>query len=124
VDGIMYVGDMNVMFANSIIYGDRDDEVEFSEEDAAQLNAKFNNCLIKSVSYSQSDTAFFNQGCIFNIAPGFVSADDYDFHLKAGSYSINKGDMNYGAMVPQDFDGNGRTLDIAPDLGAYEYVEQ
>ncbi len=124
VDGVMYVGNINALFGNSIIYGDRDDELEISSEESGQLTAKFNNCLIKTVSYSSTDTAYFNSACLFNVDPGFVAADDYDFHLKYGSYCINKGNNSYGYMVPLDYDGNDRTLDAAPDLGAFEYVEQ
>jgi len=123
VDGIMYVGDLNVLFGNSIIYGDKENEIDISNEESGQLTAKFNNCLIKSTSYSVSDTMFFNSDCIFNVVPGFVSVDDYDFHLQYGSYCIDKGDFSFSAIVPYDYDGNDRTTDLAPDLGAFEYVE-
>ncbi len=124
VDGVLYAGNMNVLFGNSIIYGDRDDELEVSVETSGQLTAKFNNCLIKTASYSPTDTIYFNPACLFNVNPGFVAPEDYDFHLKYGSYCINKGDNAYGYAVPVDYDGNNRTLDAAPDLGAFEYVEQ
>jgi hypothetical protein len=35
---------------------------------------------------------------------------------------IDKGNINIGNLVPIDYNGNLRTSDIAPDLGAFERV--
>ena len=124
-DGVLYVGNIEEsFFGNCIVYGDREDEIMFSEEDGGSINFKFNNCLVRSKTYSASDTAFFNSACLFNSDPGFTAPDDYDFHLKSGSVALNKGDMGIAVFAPFDYDGNDRTSDSGPDLGAFEYIQQ
>jgi len=122
-NGVMYVGNIEQsVWGNCIIYGDRDDEVMFSEEDGGTIDLKFHNCLVKSKSYSQSDTAYFTGNCLFNSNPSFVNPDENDFHLLSGSAAINKGDFSIAVFAPFDYDGNDRTVDAAPDLGAFEYA--
>jgi hypothetical protein len=54
-----------------------------------------------------------------NQAPFYVNAPAVDFHLRAGSAAIDRGDLsNY---PPTDRDGRTRPIGPAPDSGAYEY---
>jgi hypothetical protein len=123
-DGVLYVGNIEQsFFGNCIVHGDREDEIMFSEEEGGSISFKFNNCLVTSTTYSTSDTSYFNSGCLFNSDPRFADPENYDYHLKSGSVAINKGDMGIAVFAPFDYDGNDRTMDAAPDLGAFEYVQ-
>ena len=51
--------------------------------------------------------------------PGFVSAAQGDFHLKAGSPAIDRGDPS--AYPADDIDRHGRFAGAAPDAGAHEF---
>ena len=123
-NGVQYVGNIEQsFFGNCIVNGDREDEILFSEEEGGSIDFKFKNCLVKSKSYSETDTSYFNSACIFNSDPGFVNPTEYDFHLVSGSIAIDKGDMGLAIEVPYDYDGNDRTNDNNPDLGAFEFVQ-
>lgn len=51
----------------------------------------------------------------------FVNAAGGDFRLVGGAAPINAG-VDLTAYVPDDFDGNSRTADLPPDIGAFEYA--
>jgi hypothetical protein len=51
--------------------------------------------------------------------PAFVSASSGDFHIKAGSPAIDRGDP--AAYPGSDIDGHGRFAGGAPDAGAHEF---
>ena len=51
----------------------------------------------------------------------FVNKAGRDYHLAAGSAPINAG-LNLISTVPTDIEGNSRSANLPPDLGAYEYI--
>lgn len=51
----------------------------------------------------------------------YVNAAGADYHLVAGSAPINAG-VDLTSVVPTDIEGNSRSLNPPPDLGAYEFV--
>ena len=57
-----------------------------------------------------------------NLDPRFVNFSENNFELDTLSPVIDKGNINIGNLVPIDYNGNLRTSDIAPDLGAFERV--
>ncbi|GBD98404.1 hypothetical protein BMS3Abin07_00418 [bacterium BMS3Abin07] len=52
--------------------------------------------------------------------PQFVDSANGDYHLKAGSMVINRGDNNAPSVPSDDLDGNARPQDGVVDMGAYE----
>jgi len=63
--------------------------------------------------------AFASQGDNINAIPLFVGGGDY--HLSFGSPCIDAGDPSAPSLPLTDFEGEGRALGIAPDIGADEY---
>jgi hypothetical protein len=51
----------------------------------------------------------------------YVNKSLANYHLAAGSVPINGG-VDLTATVPADIEGNSRTANPPPDLGAYEYT--
>ena len=52
----------------------------------------------------------------------YVNKAGRNYHLVAGSAPINAG-LNLTATVPTDIEGNSRSANPPPDLGAYEYID-
>lgn len=111
-------------FYNSIIYGNKNNEILLSKEDGGTFNFSFQNCLVKVTNDdTNSNTPEFDN-CIVNKSPFFVSTENADFHLENNSNAIDIGDFSIVAsMIPQlgkDLDNALRTGDSKPDAGAYE----
>jgi hypothetical protein len=128
---VTYSKDLNLDFYNSIIYGTDFNEIRFDSSSVAGLNYTFNHCLLKlsDDSLSHFDTLQF-VSLIRNVDPGFIndslSMGDYDFQLDSISPALNAGDINIVNSIPgleMDFNGNPRTADGHPDLGAFERNE-
>ena len=51
----------------------------------------------------------------------YVNKAGADYHLVSGSAAVNAG-LDLAATVPTDIEGNSRTANPPPDLGAYEIV--
>lgn len=112
-------------FSNSIIYGDggeEGNEIVIDYAGDGTFNYVFDHCLVKlSDDFDVSDENHF-KNLIINPSEGprFVSRDEYSFELDTLSPAINAGKTEYGILHPLDINGNSRTTDEAPDLGAYE----
>lgn len=109
----------NLKISNSIVWGGRNNE--FIAEPTSELTIK--NTLLKLGSASQLEYASVFENCIFNENPLFIDLDEFDFRLQAESKAINKGNNELNKDNWLDLNANRRDLDIAPDLGAYEYAE-
>ena len=112
-------------FFNSIIYGNKNNEILLSEEPGGDFNFLFKDCLIK-VDNNETESSlpeFVN--CIVNQTPDFENVLKNDFHLKDNSNAINRGDINivnsFISSLGKDLDNSLRTIDGQPDLGVYEY---
>lgn len=123
--------DVEVNFYNSIIYGTNETEVYYWKPDDvdAALDYRFDHCLLKmhpdSVAKMDSTKLI---SIILNENPAFINdsiaVGEYDFQLADTSVAINAGDPGLIEGIWQlekDFNGNLRTGDEAPDLGAYEF---
>jgi len=99
-------------FTNCIIYGNRGTEVEVNKKQEANLNASFQNCLIKSAA-----SGYFVD-CMLNTDPKFTNVAKQDYRLLSESPAIGKGKPNIG--VDKDILGNLRTN--PPDIGAYQFT--
>ncbi|MCK5137919.1 MAG: hypothetical protein KAR19_19185 [Bacteroidales bacterium] len=111
-------------FRNSIIYGNERMELVIDSYDGQQLNYLFDHCLTRiiedSLDYS-SDPNFIS--IINNEDPRFVDTLPNIFELDSLSPAIDAGLPAFAVEIPFDLNGNNRLGDEAPDLGAYERIE-
>ena len=106
-----YPWDVKADFINCIIYGKNKTEVDVKKGQSGQLEALFQNCLIKA-----KDNSSYFKDCLRNEDPQFVDTLKHDFQLLPGSPAIGKGKPNIG--VELDILGNPRG--DKPDIGAYQ----
>jgi len=129
-DGTMYMSDLtNAYFGNCIIYGDKENELGLSQESGAAFNYKFEYSIVKA----NADMDFSDNTYYDNVwkskNPTFVSVSEYNFQLDTLSQAKDLGnifivnDYTYLPPITNDLNQENRTLDIAPDLGAYERIE-
>jgi hypothetical protein len=112
-------------FSNCIIYGNLltkegklESEVVVYKDKGAELEATFQNCLVRA----KEDSPYF-KNCVRNEEPMFKDQDKpnkekLDFTLLPESPAIGKGKPDIG--VPFDLLGNPRG--DKPDMGAYQFV--
>jgi hypothetical protein len=124
---VQYTGDLQKgYFGNCIIYGSNQEEIILSDDGQSQFNYHFDHCLLRTEA-PISDTQFFTQ-CVKNESPDFTGIDSINYRLDTLSPAIDIGSMEVVNSSPlditTDLDGNSRITDIAPDLGAYEFIPQ
>lgn len=108
-------------FINSIIYGSQSDELGLGIAEESAHAFFFRNCLIRNSAELRPD---FTEACIYNEDPMFKNTGKdylYNFRIDSLSAAIDRGLDSFALDLPFDLDGNSRTADIAPDLGAYEW---
>jgi len=126
-EGQAYVYDLhNALFANCIIYGARQMEIELwnTIDDIpvpGEFNYMFDHCLVK-VDTLNTDNEDHWQGIIKNIAPRYDTIP-YSYRLDTLSIARDKGKIDYARFFPIGLDGNGRLNDDGPDIGAYERID-
>jgi len=118
---------VNANFVNCIIYGGNKNEFDYVEDEDFEMNYKFDHCLMKLIadSFDVNNTNLFNS-VIINEDPKFVSATDFNFHLDTLSIAKDAGNTEIINLIPElefDFEGESRSSDPAPDLGAFERIE-
>ncbi len=114
----------NAYFGNCIIAGAKENEIEIDLAQDALSNFRFDNCMIQSSEYQGLDGEEHFIDNIWNENPKFQDLSiPYDYHLDTLSPAKDVGKISIGNLVPLDKDGNSRTSDNKPDLGAYERVE-
>jgi hypothetical protein len=113
-------------FQNCLIYGSNPSEMEFDKDDGASFTYQFNYCLFRvKDDFDVSDLSKFNN-VLKNPAGDSLFVDYFinNYHLRASSVARNKGSLDFlTSQTQNDLDGNSRTLDGTPDLGAYEFKE-
>lgn len=123
-DSVEYVGDLvKSTWRNSIIWGNQKSEIEFGHNKNNLFNVEFDNCLYQLKDSLQNIYGDLFTSSIRDEDPLFVDYNEYDFQLDSLSPAINAGKLEYGKLVPADFNGISRLDDKAPDLGAYEYID-
>ncbi len=118
-------------FFNSIIYGENKNEFIYDSVGTNLLNYAFENCILKAIEDSLNfDNETHFKSVILNKDPKFmndsISEGDYNFQLDTLSPAKDMGSLNIVNQNPvlmTDFNGNDRTLDQKPDLGAFERYE-
>jgi hypothetical protein len=115
-------------FGNCIIYGSRSVELGLGDNGSNELNYEFENCFVRIEEEVENiditdETRF--KDVVFSKDPQFVSTQryEYDFHLDTLSPAKDAGAVSIANRVPIDFDGEDRTADSKPDLGAFERME-
>lgn len=105
-------------FYNCIIWGNGDEEFEFSYEYNNDTIQDFKNVLIKS---ELDLTGIQYTNMIINQDPLFVNYQEDDYQLQQLSPAVNAGDpaLLVDPVLQNDLLGNPRTGN--PDLGAYEF---
>jgi hypothetical protein len=123
---VRYSGDLkNALIANSIIYGNLQNEIGIAQAEPGKLfNYFFDHCLIKLApgQVDISDPVHFNT-IIYDELPGFIDPSVYNFALDTLSASKDAGLPDYATTYPLDYEEESRTGDTAPDLGAFERIE-
>jgi hypothetical protein len=119
-----YVFDLNAYFGNCINYGDRIDEIDTASVDAGLFDFTFENCLLKT-SWDISDQNIYPES-YKNEDPFFIDYTKNNYRLDTLSPAINRGNPDiinsspYLNIIQFDLDGNTRVME--PDLGAYEFM--
>lgn len=122
ISGNIQLRPVNAIFANSIIHGSRDNEIDFSYNSGAGFNVEFDHCLIRQENRGDSPIEYIN--CLFPVSPGFAAAGEFNYRLAEGSAAIDAGDPGTGSMHPYDYDGKSRPYGDGPDIGAFERHEE
>ncbi|PIF02685.1 MAG: hypothetical protein CR987_01050 [Draconibacterium sp.] len=123
----VYMGDLKATFANSIVYGTLQQEVYLDSREECKFNYLFDHCILKvGQSFINSDNikSFENvyTGAKYN--PLFKDpTEEYNFELDTLSPAKDIGALKYANMFQLDILGNSRVDDKAPDLGAFERIE-
>lgn len=128
----VYVYDLNnALFANCIIYGSRQMEIELwntinDVPVSGQFNYMFDHCLVQVDTLNTSNEEHW-QGIIKNINPRFepdsLILEGHNFRLDSLSVARDKGKREYAEFFQLDLDGNSRVSDEGADLGAYERID-
>ena len=126
------VGDLtNTSFVNCIIDGNTSREIMLTSMPGALFNVGLENCMLKfrDTNNQFADNPLYdfenatNYIDVFlNEEPDFLATARHDFRLGAMSFAIDTAAISPANLVPFDLLGTDRTL--APDIGAYEYIEQ
>ncbi len=106
------IENVRLTFINSIIWGDKVEEILLNNDGGATFDATFGYSILKT----NMEALDINENKL-NTDPLFLDPFDYDFHLDPTSPAINAGtNLN----IPIDLDGQLR--DSIPDLGSYEWI--
>ena len=117
-------------FNNCIVYGSSKEELQLLYTDNKEsLNFFFDHTLIKAENINEEfiSEKYFKESYISEDEL-FVLIDSenrlFDFHLNEKDVARKQGDINILAHYPEcltDKDGNSRSLDSIPDLGAFQF---
>ena len=121
---ITLLGDLNAYFGNCIVYGSLDEEMIFSNDESVAFNYQFDHCDLKTEMDLTDQNLYVN--CLQNEDPFFVDPPVNNFRIDTLSPVSDIGSLEVINSSPVDvsldLDGNPRTTDEGPDLGAYEFT--
>ena len=123
---------VNANFYNSIITGSRDQELMLRDNKETEFNYLFQNCILKQpVDSNDFENEKYFKNIILNEEANFINADrtegERNYRLDTLSPAKDAANLqivndNIG-LLELDFDGNSRTADGKPDIGAFERIE-
>ena len=117
--GNIYAYPFSANFANTIIYGNQQNEFVIDENTGEEFIATFDHCLLKTEDDFSNTERFIN--CVKNEDPIFIDYATNNYELDSLSPARNIGSIDIANTVPTDIKGVSRTE--SPDLGAYEWVQ-
>jgi hypothetical protein len=123
---VLYIYNMDAYFGNSIVYGDKSEEMLLDYQEEATFNYQFDHCLLKTEMNIGDDQLF--PGCIKNKDPLFVDITKNNLALDTLSPAIDMGSINvinsssFPSIIDKDILGISRIS--SPDMGAYEYIPE
>ncbi len=126
---VSFNGDLTkATFANSIIYGNVENELELGNNGENEFNFLFDHCILQvpdTLNTSNKDH-YVNVWKGSDYDPRFIDPyGDFNYELDTLSAAIDVGDIEYAKFFPIDLLNKNRTGDNGPDLGAYErFVKQ
>ncbi len=109
------------LFSNCIIWGNQQEEIEINLKNQQKEGHLFTHCLIRTTRPADLDEAHY-QDILVNEDPQFVSVSEHNYRLDTLSPAIDQGEMSVALEYPLDILNHSRTADMAPDLGAFEYI--
>ena len=116
--GVVYAYPFSANFANTIIYGNQQNEFVIDENSSEEFILTFDHCLLKTENDLSNTERYIN--CIKNEDPLFVDYAVNNYELDSLSPVKNIGSIEIANTVPFDIKGVSRTE--SPDLGAYEWM--
>ncbi len=124
---ITYASDLKkAYFVNSIVTGNviGGSELQLASSGEQEFNFRFENCLLQLADTFNISNSLYYHNIIKNGSPLFVDPySSMNFQLDTLSDAKDVGLIEIGAMFPKDLLNQLRTVDKAPDLGAYERLE-
>ncbi|MCF8360071.1 MAG: hypothetical protein K9H26_15045 [Prolixibacteraceae bacterium] len=118
-------------FKNSIIWGTQNSELLIGNSENKICNYNFDYCMVKtgdSIDTENYPDNFTNLVDDYShpdsIKHLFIDPYAYNFNLDTLSLAKDAGKIEYGRLVPYDLNNVSRLEDIAPDLGAFERIEE
>jgi len=126
-DGQAYVYHLyNALFANCIISGSRQTEIDFlhtinSIPVPGTFNYLFDHCLVKVDTLNTSNPDHW-RSIVKNLDVRYAGPADHNYRLDSLSPAIGKGSLDFARFFPLDQDGIDRLADGKPDLGAFEWI--
>ena len=113
----------NIQMRNSIVQGSLESEFNTQIIEQGSIGIDFANVILKTDQDVSNPNQFKN--IIHNPSREiFIDPRMGDYHLIENSPAINSGDINIANQIPEDLDGNSRTVDGSPDLGVYEFAPE
>jgi len=123
---VTLLGNMNAYFGNCLIYGNLNEEFLTAKVDGAEFNYLFDHCILKTQSDITIAENFLNSQK--NKDPKFRNTGLNDYRLDTLSPAIDIGSLEIinssEINIMFDLNGNPRTADTGPDLGAFEFVSE
>lgn len=116
--GVTYAYPFSANFANTIIYGNQQNEFLIDKNDGEEFTSIFDHCLLRTQEDISNGDMYIN--CLKNQDPKFVDYATNNYELDTLSPAIDAGSIEIANTVPVDIKGVSRTE--SPDLGAYEWV--
>ncbi len=120
--------ELNAIFNNCIIDGNKRNELIIENNTNSNLLFQFNYCMIKSDINDTTVNSIYNYennnyytSVFLNEDALFKNSFENSFEIENGSFAINKGHIDSVGNAVLDIKGTDRSS--SPDIGAYEFID-